>query len=255
MLLDTRSGRTDVTISKTKRGSDDAQAREEEIGETCRGREYREQSKSRSHERGRNWRRLKDVPELCDLLATNTQPPPRLDVPEKEGNTPKEAVQPKEAPIVGLVGAGLLASVIMPYFAAVFFVPAALICGAIAIAKRQVEWGTLAIMLSLVGTGSIIYTSNQISSIFTHHPGRISLPQPAFSPPPVVTQAQYDQILNGMTYEQVRSIIGTSGEELSSSDIAGISTVMYSWTNSNGSSMSAMFQNDRLINKAQFGLR
>lgn len=203
-----------------------------------------------------DWRLVGDVPELGDLLARRTRPPPRIDAAEKKGHAPKEAVQPKEPPIIGIVGAGLgLASAIMPYFAAVFFVPAALICGVIGLAKRQVGWGMLAIILSLIGAGEIIYTSHQISSIFSHQPGRISLPQPAFAPPPVVTQAQYDQIVNGMTYEQVRSIIGTGGEELSRSDMAGISTVMYSWTNSNGSNMNAMFQNGRLINKAQFGLR
>ena len=30
---------------------------------------------------------------------------------------------------------------------------------------------------------------------------------------------------------------------------------MYSWQNGNGSNMNAMFQGDRLVNKAQFGLR
>jgi hypothetical protein len=168
----------------------------------------------------------------------------------------EKALKPKEVPIIGIVAAGLgLASAIMPYFAAVFFVPAALICGVIAISRRQIGWGTLAVILSLVGLGAIIYTSHQITSIFTGTPGRISLPQPAFAPPPIVTQAQYDQIFTGMTYAQVRSIIGTSGQELSRSDMAGTTTVMYSWANSNGSSMNAMFQGDRLINKAQFGLR
>jgi hypothetical protein len=30
---------------------------------------------------------------------------------------------------------------------------------------------------------------------------------------------------------------------------------MYAWQNADGSNMNAMFQNDRLISKAQFGLR
>ena len=70
-----------------------------------------------------------------------------------------------------------------------------------------------------------------------------------------VTLAAYMQIQNGMTYEQVREIIGTAGEEISRSNIAGYSTVMYSWKNWNGSNMNAMFQNDQLVTKAQFGLR
>jgi len=58
-----------------------------------------------------------------------------------------------------------------------------------------------------------------------------------------------------MSYSEVRRIIGAPGEEVSRSDLAGLTTVMYSWINSNGSNMNAMFQNDELIQKAQFGLR
>jgi len=77
-------------------------------------------------------------------------------------------------------------------------------------------------------------------------------------PPPKptgVTQAAYIQIQPGMTYTQVRMIIGSAGEEISRSDIAGYTTIMYVWKNWNGSNMNAMFQNERLVNKAQFGLR
>ena len=63
------------------------------------------------------------------------------------------------------------------------------------------------------------------------------------------------QIQTGMSYEQVQGIIGSEGEEISRSNIAGYSTVMYSWKNWNGSNMNAMFQNDQLVTKAQFGLR
>jgi len=61
-------------------------------------------------------------------------------------------------------------------------------------------------------------------------------------------------IQDGMTYQQVVGIIGAPGDQLSASSIAGYRTVMYSWTNSNGSNMNAMFQNGKLIQKAQFGL-
>jgi hypothetical protein len=42
--------------------------------------------------------------------------------------------------------------------------------------------------------------------------------------------------------------------ELSRSDIGGATTIMYSWTNLDGSRMTAMFQNDALVTKSQFGL-
>jgi hypothetical protein len=57
-----------------------------------------------------------------------------------------------------------------------------------------------------------------------------------------------------MSYEQVVSIIGASGTEISRSEFAGNLTVMYSWKNADGSNMNAMFQNGPLVNKAQFGL-
>lgn len=206
-----------------------------------------------------DWKLVEDVPEVRELVASRAAPPPlpnHVASGDIKRRALEKALKPKEVPVIGIVATGLgLASAMMPYFAAVFFVPAALICGIIAVGKQQVRWGILAIILSLVGLGAIIYTSQQITSIFTDKPGRISLPQPAFAPPPIVTQAQYDRILNGMSYQQVRNIIGTGGEELSRSDIAGMTTVMYSWTNSNGSNMNAMFQNGRLVNKAQFGLR
>ena len=69
-----------------------------------------------------------------------------------------------------------------------------------------------------------------------------------------MTKSQFDQISEGMTYEQVAAIIGHRGNEISRVDIGGIDTVMYAWQNSNGSNMNAMFQNDRLESKAQFGL-
>ena len=78
----------------------------------------------------------------------------------------------------------------------------------------------------------------------------------------IVTYAEYKKITNGMSYRQVVEIIGTEGEEMSRSQMEGIpgmtssiDTVMYQWVNGNGSNMNAMFQNDKLINKAQFGLK
>jgi len=46
---------------------------------------------------------------------------------------------------------------------------------------------------------------------------------------PGVTMANYSRLKTGMTYAQVVKILGKEGTELSSSDIAGIHTVMYQW--------------------------
>ena len=78
----------------------------------------------------------------------------------------------------------------------------------------------------------------------------------------IVTYDEYKQIKNGMSYRQVVKIIGAEGEEISSNKMDGVPgvmkslvTVMYQWVNNNGSNMNAMFQNDKLIQKAQLGLK
>lgn len=77
-----------------------------------------------------------------------------------------------------------------------------------------------------------------------------------------VTFAHYSQIQTGMSYEQVVSIIGKQGEEMSQNKIEGVpgvmpsvTTIMYQWVNGNGSNMNAIFQNNKLLQKAQFGLK
>lgn len=83
-----------------------------------------------------------------------------------------------------------------------------------------------------------------------------------FSLQPVVTMEEYQQIQNGMSYQQVVQIIGQPGEESARNHMDGVpgvmeslETVAYSWVNPGGSNMNAMFQNDKLMQKAQFGLR
>ena len=78
----------------------------------------------------------------------------------------------------------------------------------------------------------------------------------------VVTASEFRQIGSGMSYSQVTRIIGASGEEVSRNYMEGVpgvmesvDTVLYQWINADGSNMNAMFQNDELVQKAQFGLR
>lgn len=77
----------------------------------------------------------------------------------------------------------------------------------------------------------------------------------------IVTFSEYQRIENGMSYHQVVEIIGAQGQESSRNHMDGapgvmdaIETVMYQWINPNGSNMNAIFQNDKLMQKAQFGL-
>lgn len=71
-----------------------------------------------------------------------------------------------------------------------------------------------------------------------------------------VTLAKFSQLQPGMSYEAAEKVMGFPGTEQSSSEVAGVRTVMYAWANSHGmANMNAMFQNDKLITKAQFGLK
>ena len=77
----------------------------------------------------------------------------------------------------------------------------------------------------------------------------------------VVTMEKFSKIENGMSYEAVVGIIGKEGELNSQNQIQGggvvptIDTAMYSWTNPSGTGMNAIFQNDKLMQKSQFGLK
>lgn len=78
---------------------------------------------------------------------------------------------------------------------------------------------------------------------------------------PTITMEKYSRIQNGMSYNEVKQILGEPGVEQSRNKMEGvpgvmesIETVMYAWQNPGGSNMNAMFQNDKLIQKAQFGL-
>lgn len=73
----------------------------------------------------------------------------------------------------------------------------------------------------------------------------------------VASMSEFNQIQDGMSYSDVVKIIGSQGEMMSSNSIGGYKTVMYKWDGSGsfGANMNAMFQNDKLISKAQFGLK
>jgi hypothetical protein len=71
-----------------------------------------------------------------------------------------------------------------------------------------------------------------------------------------VTMANFSKLKTGMTYTQVVKILGKDGEELSSNEIGGVKTVMYKWDGDGfAANMNAMFQNNKLMSKSQFGLK
>lgn len=70
-----------------------------------------------------------------------------------------------------------------------------------------------------------------------------------------ITLAQFNRIQNGMTYQQVVQIIGRQGTVISENSIAGIHNIMYQWEAGFMANMSAMFQDGKLIQKSQFGMK
>jgi hypothetical protein len=82
--------------------------------------------------------------------------------------------------------------------------------------------------------------------------------EPAKAEAGVLDEAKFNQIQNGMTYEEVVAIIGADGEVISETGEKGtdLHTVMYEWKADGGFGANAnfMFQGGKLTNKAQFGV-
>lgn len=69
-----------------------------------------------------------------------------------------------------------------------------------------------------------------------------------------ITMDNYNKIENGMTYEQVKSILG-EGEVTSQTEMINNKSIMYSYINKDGSYASFTFTNDSMSIKAQFNLK
>lgn len=69
-----------------------------------------------------------------------------------------------------------------------------------------------------------------------------------------ITMDNYNKIENGMTYEQVKSILG-EGEVTSQTDMTNQKSITYSYINKDGSYASFTFTGDSMSTKAQFNLK
>lgn len=71
-----------------------------------------------------------------------------------------------------------------------------------------------------------------------------------------ITMNQFNRIDNGMSQSDVERVLGGPGQEMSRVTIPGApETVMYMWSNKDGSNMNVTLQDDAVVMKAQFGLR
>ena len=71
-----------------------------------------------------------------------------------------------------------------------------------------------------------------------------------------VTLSNYTQLKKGMSYAEVVKILGKEGTNTGAKhSLPGTKVVQYLWNGEDGGSMTALFQNNRLISKAQSGLK
>lgn len=72
-----------------------------------------------------------------------------------------------------------------------------------------------------------------------------------------VSLAKYNKVKTGMSIWQIERDIGCPGKELSRNQIGDLTTIMVGWDGegSIGANMNATFQHDKLVSKAQFGLK
>lgn len=75
---------------------------------------------------------------------------------------------------------------------------------------------------------------------------------------PLISKAEFEQIKNGMSYEEVCKIIGSEGEVLSEVGSEGedYHTIIYMWDGDGeiGANANFTFQKGKLVGKAQYGL-
>jgi hypothetical protein len=71
-----------------------------------------------------------------------------------------------------------------------------------------------------------------------------------------LSRASYGRLSDGISYSEAVGILGCDGVESARSSVGSFSTVIYSWTNAGTfGTISATFQNDGLVNRAQAGLQ
>ena len=70
-----------------------------------------------------------------------------------------------------------------------------------------------------------------------------------------LTMAKYNQLKNEMSKSEVERILGGPGEEVSSSTGGGVTFSVYKWSGENYTSVIVTFRDNKLMTKAQVGLK
>lgn len=74
---------------------------------------------------------------------------------------------------------------------------------------------------------------------------------------PGISADEFAALKTGMTQAEVTAIVGSEGELISENELAGTRTIMVKWDSETGfgANANAMFQNGKLMQKSQFGLK
>lgn len=70
-----------------------------------------------------------------------------------------------------------------------------------------------------------------------------------------LTMDKYNQIKNDMPKADVERILGSGGEEVSSTGGSGFTFATYKWTGENFATIIISYKNDKVMSKSQFGLK
>lgn len=72
-----------------------------------------------------------------------------------------------------------------------------------------------------------------------------------------ITMEEYNQIDTGMSYDEVKEIVGSSGEVSAQSEVSGYKIIIVTWygNGSAGSNANVTFTNNKVSAKAQVGLK
>ena len=108
-----------------------------------------------------------------------------------------------------------------------------------------------AILVSAAGLAACGERSN--TTVVTE--SEVTAPTSIMQTAPVVTLDEFRALQPGMTYDQVSTIIGQHGETQHETQVLDVHTIELSWTNVDGGSMTASFQNGAMTTKSQTGLK
>lgn len=111
------------------------------------------------------------------------------------------------------------------------------------------------LVLGVAGCGSTGSDSTATSSAVSSAAETVV---PTATPTPEqsgITADQFGQITMGMTYDQVKQVMGSDGTVQSESEVSGVKTTIYIWSNPDGmSNVTVTVQNDSVDAKAQIGI-